>query len=82
MSIMHPKERCDINFSLILKETTTLIHAPARGATPVLFGFFQAFHFNPRTREECDVDADGGRIMIFTSIHAPARSATSKLPNI
>lgn len=34
MSIMHPKERCDINFSLILKETTTLIHAPAKGATP------------------------------------------------
>ena len=54
------------------------IHAPARGATrSATTGAHTFRHFNPRTREGCDLGSPRRRAMErFISIHAPARGAT------
>ena len=53
------------------------IHAPAKGATCSNAYIQQTLlHFNPRTREGCDVNSTANPIHKNISIHAPAKGAT------
>ena len=54
------------------------IHAPVKGATPPGdAGQPRPGHFNPRTREGCDVSIRALRVcLIHISIHAPVKGAT------
>ena len=53
------------------------IHAPARGATPLLtYSIAPRRRFNPRSRTGSDDGKLFSRLGIVVSIHAPARGAT------
>ena len=54
------------------------IHAPARGATMLIFPWtFYDYYFNPRSREGSDAASSNKEKRYQISIHAPARGATS-----
>ena len=53
------------------------IHAPARGATILVFNkIFSGYSFNPRAREGRDFEGGRKALPENVSIHAPARGAT------
>ncbi len=53
------------------------IHAPAKGATKLLFIIHATYkYFNPRSREGSDGIAVSGSYFFLISIHAPAKGAT------
>ena len=56
------------------------IHAPVKGATGTsLFSSTGTEHFNPRTREGCDLNKRFcGAYDALISIHAPVKGATGK----
>ena len=58
------------------------IHAPARGAIIVPFGWEGSMGFNSRTREGCDLSNEKSEPLEIVSIHAPARGAIGSMANI
>ena len=53
------------------------IHAPVKGATPVLYFIGMMLkHFNPRSREGSDPLANERAAIYVISIHAPVKGAT------
>ncbi len=64
----------------LMRSLMISIHAPARGATMLIFPWtFYDHDFNPRSREGSDLGYPlYGRYIINISIHAPARGATGR----